>query len=388
MEAQDRKPAPLLMRQLESHPRDFSFYQALRVLRFTHQWEDGDKADMFALFRRHVRVRPLLSLGFPSVDIHGIENFPAPTENAATEAYVDSAATQPLWQLTVTFLGLYGTSSPLPAFYTEDLITDYVQGMEVNRDLTDVVNQPFYELLWLCWRRYRVALRIVEEGDSACFRKLWALGGKDPDLLQQKGLYAEYNLRRLALYAQHPRSEQAVTTLLRDVLNIDAIRIRPLKMRAKPLPYSQRCRMGIANSQLGDDCVVGSAIQDCNSAFDLDIGPVDMNTYRSLLPGGELHKKMRWYLNDFLDQPLDFMLNLFLKKDEDRSARLQPDAWGSLGEDMWLQPSATALAKAQTKRGAKRISRKQEGDTARPEAHITQTPLVSFFIAHEQTRTA
>ena len=374
METANGLPAAVLIGQLEERPREFYFFQALRGLRLAYQQETGLRVHLFDLFRRHLRVRPELSLAFPPVDISDVERLPALHRGENAES-VGVTSTMPLWRLTVTFLGLYGASSPLPTYYTEDLLVDRNQGTTVNRDLADVVNQPSYELLWLCWRRYRLPLRIVEEEDETCSRQLWAFGGRDPELLKKDPDKKHYTMRRLGLYVQHPRSGQALTTLLKDVLAIENIRIRPFAVRKKKLPADQRCRMGMANSRLGEDCVVGSAIDDCKSCFDLDIGPVDMNRYRSLLPGGSLHKKLRWHLKDFLDQPFDCMLNLFLEDDPERSARLVKGHWGSLGEDMWLQASRNGEEEAA---GSGHHDLNMSGD----HGQSPTSPVVSFFLSH------
>lgn len=379
METASGRSAASVIRRLEKQPREFSFFQSLRLLRLAYQEEREDREALFDIFRRHVRVRPLLSLAFPPVDIDGIERLPALQDGFSPPLKAD-AGTLPLWKLTVTFLGLYGASTPLPIYYTEDLLGDQSQGTSVNRELVDVINQPFYELLWLGWRRYRVPLRIVEEGDSAFFRRLWALGGRDPELLKKKRAHADgFTLRRLALYAQHPRSEQALTALLRDIFQLEAIRIRPFAMRRIPLPPDQRCRMGFANATLGEDCVIGEQMEDCKSCFDLDIGPIDTDTYRDFLPGRELHRKLRANVEDFLDQPLDFMLNLVLAEDDNRSARLQAGHWGSLGEDMWLKAPSRAGSE-----GGVSMGKHAAPSGALCSDREDQPVRVSFFIPRNQ----
>ena len=383
METESGRTTAVLTEQLENQPKDFAFFQALRLLRLAQQKENGGQERLFDVFRRDIRVRPELSLAFPPVDIKNIEHFPGLQDEEDEEGASDLSA-HPLWRFTVTFLGLYGASSPLPTYYTEDLLFDRNQGISVNRDLVDVVNQPFYEMLWLCWRYYRLPMRIVEEDDDDCSRMLWAFGGRDPELLKNDANRAHYTLRRLALYAQHPRSAQSLVSLLRDALQIDSIRVRPFATRRKSLPPDQRCRMGFANSAMGEDCVIGSIIEDCKSCFDLDIGPVNMDTYRTLLPGGSLHKKLRWHLDDFLDQPFDYMLNLYLEDDPNRSARLHAGHWGSLGEEMWLLPPRGQL----TERSDAASDAIPEEDTAAEQTpgvsgETQNSPLVSFFISHK-----
>ena len=88
MERQNREETPYLKEELLTHPRRYSFSQAVRLLRFFTDTPD----DFSAYLKNHLRVKPLLSLGFPATDITDIK-----------EEHRDD---QPFFQITSTFLGL------------------------------------------------------------------------------------------------------------------------------------------------------------------------------------------------------------------------------------------------------------------------------------------
>src|SRR5690606_24804533 len=90
--------AALKARLLKSGGR-YAFFQAWRLLRLMGQAQAGSPVD--------IRVRPNLTLDFPGTDLNSIEQL-GPNR----------------YRLTANFLGLYGVTSPLPNFITEDLLDE------------------------------------------------------------------------------------------------------------------------------------------------------------------------------------------------------------------------------------------------------------------------
>ena len=91
----------------------FSFFQVMRLLRLlVSDWERTEEKRVKE--GEKIRIRPELSLTFPASDVAKIEEF---TDDG------------PSFLVTATMLGLYGTSSPLPTFYTEDLMNEEAEDL-------------------------------------------------------------------------------------------------------------------------------------------------------------------------------------------------------------------------------------------------------------------
>ena len=115
----------------------------------------------------HIRVRANLSLGFPDTDIDCIEPMPGRAPGG------DDAL-----RITANFFGLYGVSSPLPTFYTEDLLDDQREGRHARREFFDILHASLYPLLFEAWRKYRLQLRAVEgERRRRALDMLYAFAG-------------------------------------------------------------------------------------------------------------------------------------------------------------------------------------------------------------------
>src|SRR5919108_3991821 len=106
-----------------------------------------------------VRVRPELSLAFPAADIAGIEK--------RGEGYL----------VTARFLGLYGPASPLPTFYTEELLDEAAADACATREFLDIVNHRLYNLFFACAAKYRLFYQVAEGERREGIERLFCLAG-------------------------------------------------------------------------------------------------------------------------------------------------------------------------------------------------------------------
>ena len=60
------------------------------------------------------------------------------------------------YRIEANFFGLYGVTSPLPTFYTEDLIDEMRQGHSAGRDFVDILHAALYPLLFRAWEKHRI----------------------------------------------------------------------------------------------------------------------------------------------------------------------------------------------------------------------------------------
>ncbi|MBN1104059.1 MAG: type VI secretion system baseplate subunit TssG [Deltaproteobacteria bacterium] len=311
----------------------YSFIQALRLLRYflsVTRSRPQDEED----FARAVRVRPELSLNFPDTDVTSIAKIPGE---------------DPHYLITAAFLGLYGVSSPLPTFYTEDLMDEASEDMTVMRDFLDIVNAPFYPLFFRCWSKYRQAVKVVEEDDSSYLERLFCLLGTGTEKLRSGIPYTHALLRYIGLFTQCPRSALSLKTLLSDALNIRSLDIIQCVPRLAVIPEDQRCVLGASSVCLGVDTYLGSEMEDRMGAFRVRIGPVEAGIFRRFFPDTPDFLVLRGLTHLYLDQPLEWDLDVALKAGEVRTACLGGPDWCRLGWETWVFSGETLDGEAEVR---------------------------------------
>lgn len=318
---------PSLLEQLRANPRSFSFVQAVRLLRQAHAGKGAAESERF--LRERMRVRALLSLGFPPTDLTALEDLPPRREGEEGQSR---------FLLTATFLGLYGPSSPLPTFYTEELLDEQAEDRSASRDFLDVIGDGFFSLFFLAWARHRLWLRTCEEQDSATLERLYSLVGLgDPEV---RGIFSQPGLllRVSGLLTQFPRSAAGLRGLLADRAKAP-VKVVQCVSRTVPIHEDQRCILGQDSAQLGESAWIGCQAQDDTGKFRIEIGPLGAETFGQVIPGGKWHEAIVRLVRFYCTEPLEFDALFRLDPAEAETGRLGTGPWTRLGCDTWLGSS-------------------------------------------------
>ncbi|MCX8117638.1 MAG: type VI secretion system baseplate subunit TssG [Desulfobacterota bacterium] len=317
MASPDRRSPAALKSDLFEKAHEFSFFQVMRLLRLLlRSGKTGASQE-----EQHLRLRPELSLSFPPADVARIEE-------------VDSE--RPLYLVTVTLLGLYGASSPLPTFYTEDLLEEASEDLSVTRDFLDILNNRIYHLLHRCWLKYRLFLQVIEEEDQTILEKLFCLIGLGEEALRKDVPDVYSLLRYTGLFTQFPKSASGLRTLLHDAFGRIPVEVIPCVKRVVKLPLDQRCSLGISGCRLGQESYLGEEIEDRMGKFRLSIGPLSSEPYHRLLPGTPDHRRLIFLTRFYLLDAFEFDIELILAAGEARTTSLGGSRWSLLGLDTWL----------------------------------------------------
>lgn len=342
MAGQDRRPSSHLKSDLLGKAHEFSFFQVMRLLRLSipNPESQGFKK---SVEEESIRIRPELSLAFPPADVAMIEE-------------VDRE--RPLYLITATLLGLYGSSSPLPTFYTEDLLDEAAEDMSVTRDFIDIFNHRLYLLLFRCWVKYRLFLQVIEENDPGVLGKLFCLIGLGEQELR-RDLPESYSLiRYTGLFTQFPKSASGLQALLHDALGRRPVKVIPCVKRVVKIPLDQRLHLGKPGNGLGEESFLGEEIDDRMGKFRLRIGPLKSDPFHRLLPGSPDHQRLAFLTKFYLLDVYEFDIELILAEKEAKTVSLGGSEWSRLGLDTWVfsldhLPEVRTIFPPQSHEGAK-----------------------------------
>jgi type VI secretion system ImpH/TssG family protein len=302
-----------------------------------------------------IRFRPDVWLGFPPTDVRRI----TPSRRAEGD--------DPLYCVEVTFLGLYGVSTPLPLHYAVEMLrsvepddtlarqpapevpapvpapVDLDSASTPGRDFLDIIHHRLTSLFYRSWTKYRYyatfGMPDRDRISDYLLLLICCMPSYDRTVL---GVSPIRLLRYAGFLTQHPKSAVALEGLLSDYWGGLPVRIEQCVGRWVPLAASDLNRLGAANSRLGVDLTVGEQVYDLSGAFDMALGPVDWATYLSFLPGQEGFQQTRALARFYCADPLSFTLTLELFAGEIPEMRLSSDAEaGRLGFTSWVRTYAS-----------------------------------------------
>lgn len=319
-----------LSRRLASEAHRYPFQQAIRLLQQILRLEAEGPLNEAELDDA-IRCRPELSLAFSPADV------------AAIEQLVDNPKR---FQLTLTFLGLYGASSPLPTFYTEDLLDEWREGQALCRHFYDLINHGLYTLFFRGWAKYQLAYQVHENRSQRALALLFDLLGLPGPQWREQLNRPWTLLRHIGLISQHPRSAAGLAALIRDHLASDRVEVRQCVARWVAIPDQQRFLVGIQGCRLGEESMLGQAMEERGSKFRLAISAVNAARFHSLLPDQPAFAELTELVRLYVDRPLVWDLELALPAEAVAPATLgggNEGTWAQLGWNTWLHIDGAAL---------------------------------------------
>lgn len=319
-----------LVRIARKRARDFEFFQLLHLIERIEQ--DAARVGHLGPARDEpIRLRPMLSLGFPIADID------------SAEWREDAAAVGRLW-VTTTFLGLYGSDSPLPTHRTETLLLNKDSQEEYDKDdrvreFLDIFHHRIYSMLYRVWIKYRYYATFRTDGSdpiSQVVRGFLGIGTHDVDREIRGNPVRMF--RYAGLLSQRPRSAAGLIGQLRDYFDGVEFDIDACVGRWVRIQPNDRNVLGERKCGLGTDFLLGEQIFDRSAKFRVEVGPVGFDDYTRFLPSGEAAADLADLVRFYLEDPFEFDVKVTLKGEEVPETPLgEQGMLGRLSWTSWLK---------------------------------------------------
>lgn len=313
---------------VESHPlaqlllkrvRDFDFFQLIQLVERTAPTAPvlGEQGPAR---RELVRIRPRLGLGFPAGDLDGA-------------SWREEPDGQGRMLVTLTFLGLYGSDSPLPTHFTESLLPEQDDDARV-RDFLDIFHHRIFSLLYRVWKKYRYYVTFRPDGQdpvSLVIRGLLGLGTRELDKALR--VHPVRLFRYAGILSQRPRSAAGLIGQLTDYFGGLPVDIDACVGRWLPIQPNDRNVLGQDKCSLGDDFLLGERIFDRSGKFRVKIGPVGFDDFVKFLPPGAASADLGDIVRFYCDDPLECDVQVTLRGEEVPQTPL--GGQGMLGRLAW-----------------------------------------------------
>jgi type VI secretion system protein ImpH len=385
---------PLDLKQLlGKEATSLNFFQAVYLLERTFE-EKGRVGTSDELRREPVRFETHNTLSFPAGEIASllpplslanqlmeIEQVRAPgraemlaleyqKRNAIAEAKEFDAPIR----LELTFMGLYGVSSPLPSYFIDPITLRKVEYFQLKKFL-DIFCHRIYSLFYRSWKKYRHPLQFQENGEDDYSQRLISLTGQWPILASSRrpklpppGQTAEFNalkstatsttpdLKRIAFarfLGSRVRSAKGLEQLLRGYFGFQRVVVHEfVKQRvAIPVPAA----LGAPNTQIGMTLRIGESMEDRMGRFEIEIGPLPAAQLNRFLPKNRpvhfakpvdlaqgLAQKIRDLIDAYLRDPFDYAMTILIDP--------PPHALLGIGDSETLLGMGTYLGGQEVKR--------------------------------------
>ncbi len=314
-----------MIKDLVERPYAFSFFQAVSLLeKYYHAETKGQFVSVghnkyVADERIRFSVSP--SLAFPRSDIDFIEQF-----EHQGQGYT---------RIEVNFLGLHGSSSPLPVSYTEKLAGRDEEDNPVKL-FFDFFHNRYISLIYQVWKKYHYHYQYQSGAQDPFSSRMLHLLGLSSVI--QEAEAADLDRAKLLSYVNQlstrSRSPKLISGIVAHYFNLPKVYIEEWVYRRVEIHQTQRNQLNRSNCTLGLNYHLGKSIPDLVGKFNLCIEGVDFDTYRQFLVGEESYKILVGLMRFILRDPLAWDLKIAVELDSVPKNSLGHQ--NSLGQTFWL----------------------------------------------------
>ncbi len=304
---------------LEARPYAFGFFRALRLLECAHP-------DRPRLGRSKRPADDPVRLG---------------QEPTLAFAPATLAAFRPggggVPRLLVYFLGLFGPNGPLPLHLTE-----YARDRARNADdptferFVDLFHHRLLSLFYRAWADAEPTVHRDRPDEDRFATYVGALFGMGMPSVRGRDALPDaarlYHAGHLACPTRHP---SGLKSMISDYFRLP-VRVEEFVGQWIALPESGLTRLGGARetARLGDGVTVGGRVWECQQKFRIVLGPLSLEDYRRLLPGGRSLERLTAMVRGYAGDELDWDVRLILRREDAPSMCLGRQ--GRLGWTTWM----------------------------------------------------
>jgi type VI secretion system protein ImpH len=309
-----------LLRRLEAEPYRFGFFEALRQLECAYP----DKA------RIGLSSRPADDpLRF------GQEPSMAFAPSTLSSLTLSNKGFPP--RLNVLFFGLFGPNGALPLHLTE-----YARGrMRNDGDHTlarfaDVFHHRLLSLFFRAWADAEPTVGLDRLEDDRFSDLVAAQMGTGTPALKGRDAMPDFaKLYYAGRLSSQARGAEGLFAILSDYFHV---RVTLTQFVGEWLDIPRRSQMQLGQSMascaLGETTVVGVRAWECQHKFRLTFGPLDMDDYQRMLPGGSSLTVLIAIVRTYTCDEYNWDVHLILKRDQVRPTVL--GEYGQLGWTTWM----------------------------------------------------
>lgn len=239
-------------------------------------------------------------------------------------------------RLDVNFFGLMGANGPMPQH-----LTDYVRDRLRNAGdptlarFLDIFHHRMIALFYRAWASAQPTVSLDRVHGDRFADYIGSLIGLGMPSLRRRDAVPDFAKFHYAGHlAAHNRNADGLAQILQDYFKVP-VRIEQFVGHWMRMPDESRCRLhsGPLAQVLGGSTVLGSKVWNCQHKFRVVVGPLELDDYQRMLPGGDSYRRLRDWVRNYAGMAFDWDINVQLKRAAvpplglGRSARLGWTSW-------------------------------------------------------------
>lgn len=321
MASTDGKTPDTLIEKLAETPFAFDFFRAVRCLE-NHHRDLPRVGESNSPVQDPVRFRQNPALDFaPST----IESYRTPANGSSVPA------------LYVRFFGLLGPNAPLPPHLTEYARERMIHHADPTfAAFLNIFNHRLASFFYRAWSSNQKSVDLDRPNEQRFATFIGSVFGLGMESMRNRDPVPDHaKLYFSGRLANASRNAEGLEFILGEFLGITT-QIQTFVGRYLDLPADSICQLGSSpeSGRLGVNAVAGSRFFDCQLSFRIRLGPMRLDEYQRLLPGGSSFARLKCWVLNYCGRHYFWDVQLVLQADQVSPTEL--GRTGRLGWTTWL----------------------------------------------------
>ncbi len=233
--------------------------------------------------------------------------------------------------------GVFGPNGALPLHLTEVAYSREHQADDpAFADFVNAFQHRFASLFYRAWSGADPCSGFDRADEDAFRLYVGALIGIGPAAARDRDSVLDYaKLARVGLFAPQNRSAEALEQILTEYFELP-VELIPFVGSWLNISDDARCRLGLEpqHATLGLGATLGSTTWQCQSRFEIALGPLDISQFVNFLPGARGLTQLKALVRLYTTEEWSWQVRLLLEPGQIPPMRLGESGW--LGWTSWL----------------------------------------------------
>lgn len=235
-----------------------------------------------------------------------------------------------VFQFLVNFLGLQGSSGPLPGSVLNEIAEEH-NNNPIQSIYLDFFNHHLITVFHQIWRKYKYYIKFNPNFSDNYSRNIMNLLGVSRDFIEFTHLNWHKIFYHLGIIQSGIRTKEALTSIIQHYFDLHDISLEEHVRKIVEVEAEQKNQVGIKNVMLGENFILGDKIESFSNKFRVNINNLKLDEFHQFLPNTKKYRHLQELIRFLLKDPLPYDVLLGLHPDTKSTFILGKDNSSFLG---------------------------------------------------------
>ena len=235
-----------------------------------------------------------------------------------------------VFQFLVNFLGLQGSSGPLPGSVLDEIAEEH-NNNPIQSIYLDFFNHHLITVFHQICRKYKYYIKFNPNFSDNYSRNIMNLLGVSRDFIEFTHLNWHKIFYHLGIIQSGIRTKEALTSIIQHYFDLHDISLEEHVRKIVEVEVEQKNQVGIKNVMLGENFILGDKVESFSNKFRVNINNLKLDEFHQFLPNTKKYRHLQELIRFLLKDPLPYDVLLGLHPDTKSTFILGKDNSSFLG---------------------------------------------------------